>query len=115
MVDEIEEHNQKHQQNRSQKLEQRHQKQEENETSVKTTEEKTITNICYDCLERIFDFSDLKSLLNVADTCKRLQIAAITKFGDKFGKRKFMLDLQTGYERAQISIRMYLDEITIIF
>ena len=44
-------------------------------------EEKTLTNICYDCLERIFDFLDLESLLNVAGTCKRLQIAAVSKFG----------------------------------
>lgn len=31
---------------------------------------KSITNICYDCIERIFDFLDLESLLNVANTCK---------------------------------------------
>lgn len=43
---------------------------------------KTITTICYDVLERIFDFLDLESLLNVADTCKRLRIAAIAKFGE---------------------------------
>ena len=33
---------------------------------------KSLTNICYDCLERIFDYLDIESLLNVADTCKCL-------------------------------------------
>lgn len=47
-----------------------------------TSEVKSLTTIYYDCLERIFDFLDLKSLLNVADTCKRLRIAAVAKFGD---------------------------------
>lgn len=55
------------------------QKQDEDE------EVKSITNICYDCLERIFDFLDLESLLNVAGTCKRLQIAAAAKYNDEYG------------------------------
>lgn len=52
------------------------------------SEAKAITNIYYDCLERIFDFLDLEDLLNVGRTCKRLQIAAAAKFGDDFGKVK---------------------------
>lgn len=52
------------------------------------SEVKTITNICYDCLERIFDFLDLENLLNVARTCKRLQIAAAAKFSDVYGKKR---------------------------
>lgn len=60
-----------------------------NETAVNETnaEPKSITNIYYDCLERIFDFLDLESLLNVAGTCKRLQIAAAAKFGDDHGQK----------------------------
>lgn len=48
-------------------------------------EVKSITNIYYDCLEQIFDFLDLESLLNVAGTCKRLQIAAAAKLSDEYG------------------------------
>lgn len=47
--------------------------------------ERNITNLYYDCLERIFDFLDVNSLLNVAGTCKRLQIGAANYFGEKFG------------------------------
>lgn len=46
-----------------------------------------LNNIFYDCLEQIFEFLDLASLLNVADTCKRLQAAASTKFGHDYGNR----------------------------
>lgn len=48
-------------------------------------ETKALSNIYYDCLERIFDFLDLESLLNVADTCKHLQVAAAVKFAYDFG------------------------------
>lgn len=51
-------------------------------TPIKLT---TITTINYDCLEQIFDLLDLKNLLIVAKTCKRLQIAAAANFGDRFG------------------------------
>lgn len=50
--------------------------------------DKAITNIYYDCLEQIFDFLDLESLLNVAGTCKRLQIAAAAKFTDQYGEKR---------------------------
>lgn len=50
-----------------------------------------ISNICNELIDRIFDFLDLSSLLNVADTCKRLQIAAAAKFGDQYGHKSFVL------------------------
>lgn len=74
---------------------QKHQKQNEREGEpVNTTEPEpiTLTNIYYDCLERIFDFLDLESLLNVAGTCKRLQIAAAAKFRDDFGGKTIKLN-----------------------
>lgn len=51
---------------------QQHQESDGNKGPIGPRETKTITNICYDCLERIFDFLDLESLVNVAGTCKRL-------------------------------------------
>lgn len=54
-------------------------------------EAKTITDICFECLERIFDFLDLESLLNVADTCKRLQMVAATKYGNNYGGKTIFL------------------------
>ena len=51
-------------------------------------EVKSITNIYYDCLERIFAFLDLENLLNVAQTCKRLQTAAAYNFYDRFGRNR---------------------------
>lgn len=56
-------------------------------------EVKSLTNIYYDCLERIFDFLDLESLLCLANTCKRLQIAASVKFSGILGKREIYLGL----------------------
>lgn len=54
-----------------------------------------ITSICNELIDRIFDFLDGKSLLNVAGTCKRLQVAATAKFGQKFGKKLAMLHPKT--------------------
>lgn len=34
-------------------------------------EMKSLTNIYYNCLERILEFLDIKDLLSVAQTCKR--------------------------------------------
>lgn len=68
--------------------------------TANVTETKTLTNIYYDCLERIFDFLDLQSLLNIACTCKRLQIAAAAKYGDAFGKRCVCLT----YNRIQYNM-----------
>lgn len=53
----------------------------------KATTAARITNVYYDCLEQIFHFLELESLLNVTVTCKRRQIAAAAKFGDSFGKK----------------------------
>lgn len=57
----------------------------------------SITTIYHDCLDRIFDFLDLESLLNVAGTCKRLQIAAAAKFNDEHGKKSVSLSLRNFY------------------
>lgn len=69
-------------------------------------DEKTLTNIYYDCLERIFDFLDLETLLNVAGTCKRLQIAAIAYFGEQYGGKLIRLACHSfdSYQRRPISI-----------
>lgn len=55
------------------------------------TQIKTITNTCYDCLEHIFDYLDLQSLLKVSGTCKRFQIAAAAEFQDEHGKKTIKL------------------------
>lgn len=60
------------------------QKLDRNEENVEATQTKLITNIYYDCLDRIFEYLDIESLLHLADTCKRLQIAAAHYFGEKF-------------------------------
>lgn len=57
------------------------------------TEAKSITNIYYNCLEQIFDFLNFESLLNIAQTCRRLQIAAAAKFADDFDKKRIELYL----------------------
>lgn len=62
----------------------------------KLDETKKITNICYDCLEHIFEFLDVESLLSLAETCKRLQIGAAQYFGDEFGDRLIILDNYDG-------------------
>lgn len=59
----------------------------ENAVNVQASKKTTITNIYYVCLERILDFLDVESLVNVADTCKHLQIGAAHYFGEKFGDR----------------------------
>lgn len=56
-----------------------------------TTPKACITNINYDCLERIFDCLDILDLLNVAGTCKCLQIAAAAKFSDEHGKKHVIM------------------------
>lgn len=52
----------------------------------------TIADINYDCLERIFDSLNLETLLKVADTCKTLQIAAVSKCKHFLNKRRIRLD-----------------------
>lgn len=51
----------------------------------------SITDICNELLDRIMDSLDIASLLNVADTCKRIRIAAAAKFGSKFGNKEVIL------------------------
>lgn len=62
-----------------------------NKELVTAIETKSITTIYYDCLERILDSLDLDDLLSVAQTCKRLQIAAAANFKDRFGKMAVVL------------------------
>lgn len=59
----------------------------------------------YDVLERIFEFLDMESFLNLANTCKRLQIAAAAKFHDDFRKKKIVLEFS---EYGRIS---YIEEL----
>lgn len=47
--------------------------------------------LIFDCLEMIFERLDLKSLLNVAGTCKRLNIEAASFFNAKFDKKNVVL------------------------
>lgn len=80
-------------------------------TTVKVpVEPKSITDICYDCLERILDFLDLQSLLHVADTCTWLRAAAAMKFGTNFRQKRIYLDLQT---YAQPWIHVHRNEINL--
>ena len=72
--------------------------------NVEAPEPRSITNICYDVLERIFEFLDIESLLNVANTCKRLQIAAAVKFGDEYDKKAIRLEIEG---QNQITVNQY--------
>lgn len=74
-------------------------------------EPKSITNIHYDCLERIFDFLDLESLLNLANTCKRLQIAAAANFGEVHGETRIGLYFDSYYEEG---IHLFYSSIRVI-
>lgn len=77
--------------------------------AAEQSEVKSITNIYYVCLERIFDFLDLKDLLNVADTCNRLQIAATAYFSDEYGNKRITLN---PYRSSNV-IEVYEDEINV--
>lgn len=57
------------------------------------TEPNSITGICFELLDRIFGFLDLKSLTNVAQTCKHLQNAAATIFEHRYGEVHVILKL----------------------
>lgn len=77
-------------------------KSDENEGSEVATETEaeaeanSITGMCYEILEQIFDSLDLESLFNVAVTSKRLQIAAAAKFGDDHGDKHIWMFNQSG-------------------
>lgn len=82
---------------------------------AKKPEERSITNIYYDCLERIFDFLDLESLLNLAQTCKRLQIAAVHKFNEDYSEKQFILQcIHTASSECHEIIEHDHDDVDII-
>lgn len=62
-----------------------------NAEHVQATENASITNIYYDCLEHISKFLDVESLLNLADTCKRLRIGAAHYFGESMNDKSIAL------------------------
>lgn len=74
-------------------------------------EPKSITNICIEMVDRIFDYLNIESLLNVAQTCKRLQTAAITKFRDKHGQKN--VDLKIVRYGGSASITIHHDAIDV--
>lgn len=82
------------------------QKHDQNQTTENAIEVEpvSLTNICYDCLERIFDFLDLQSLLNVAGTCAWLQHIVAVQFGEKFRKKRIYLDLHNPHARSWIHV-----------
>lgn len=77
-------------------------KRQKHNNNTDAPQPRSITNICYDVLERIFEFLDIESFLNVANTCKRLQIAAIAKFHDDHRNKQINLDV-TRYSRISYS------------
>lgn len=84
--------------------------------SEKETEASTMANICHELIERIFDLLDVDSLLNVAGTCKRLQVVAATKFGHKYGNKHiwfFENDFLLGSNRAP-GVYLNRDQIDVI-
>lgn len=64
-----------------------HESAENGEEVTIATESNPMENICNEIVERIFDYLDVKSLLNVAETCKRFQTIAATRFGHRFGDK----------------------------
>lgn len=68
-----------------------HEPSESGEELIIATEAKAMANICTELLDRIFDFLDVKSLLSVADTCKRLQRVAVARFGAHFDNKYIWL------------------------
>lgn len=92
---------------------QKRQKVTQDEAIVSPSKEsKSITNIHYDCLERIYDLLDVENLLMVAQTCKRLQIAAAAYFGDRYSKMHIHFSMNK-YENSDISIKDDVDTIYI--
>lgn len=50
-----------------------------------------LDTIIYDCLERIMDFLDVPSLVNLANTCKSLQTNAAAKFHHDHANKRIVL------------------------
>lgn len=72
-----------------------------NDTECEPVQPKSLTTIYFDCLERIFDFLELKDMLNIAHTCKRLQTAAVAKFSYDYRNRNINFEL-SNYERIEL-------------
>lgn len=79
-------------------------------TDQETKPNASITNINYDCLERIFDFMDLKDLLNTAQTCKRLQLAAAAKFGYEHGSKLVFFECEDDGFLIRRHFRMHIPD-----
>lgn len=73
-------------------------------------ETRSITNIYYDCLELIFEFLDLTNLLNVAQTCKRLQIAAAAHYYGSYRQRQVVLKCIDSVDTTQHGILVHGDD-----
>lgn len=73
----------------------------------------SIENICYELLERIFEFLDPHSLLKVAGTCKRLQILATEKYAQKYGDKPVCLisNTKSCFDRKIMDVRLHNDYI----
>lgn len=85
------------------------QQQNDDEEPESPPQPPALNTLYYDCLERIFDFLDLTSLLNVAQTCKQLQSAAATKFGHQYGHKTVYLYriISNSLIRYQPGIQVY--------
>lgn len=64
-----------------------HESAKNDEEVIIATESNPMENICTEIVERIFDYLDVQSLLNVAETCKRFQKIAAGRFGHRFGDK----------------------------
>lgn len=76
-------------------------KQAENQENVPKPQ-KTLTNLYYDCLDRIMELLDFQSLLNLTDIC------AAHHFGEKFGNHTIAVG---GLDNDLLSIVVNDDEI----
>lgn len=87
----------------------KHPKQNENKelVNIKRSKANAITDLCHELLERIFDFLDFESLLNVGKTCKRLQSAAAAKFAHDIGERAVILHLNRKNEYGSFHVNNF--------
>lgn len=58
---------------------------------MERTSNKIITDMNFDCLEKIFKCLDQNDLINVAESNKHLRSAAKLSFKSKFGKKQMIL------------------------
>lgn len=73
-----------------------------NEASV--DESTKITDLNYDCLEKIFDYMDFNTFFNMALSNKSLQRSAVLAFKRKFGNNEFRLLPATALDLRPIKI-----------